>query len=99
MVVFHSKECRSIIFHNYNTVYNNYINLQKEASERKEKLQRLFNTYSIRCGTEFMERLHKHLDNFIKQQSHDPAWQKVEVFLSGHLVSIMTKGSKSLKSC
>ena len=57
----------------------------------------LFNTYSIHCGTEFMERLHKCLQYFIiKQQSHDPAWQKVEVILSGHRVSIMTKGNASL---
>ena len=51
-----------------------------------------FNVDSIGCGTEFMERLHKQLQYFIiKQQSQDPAWQKVEVILSGYLVSISLK--------
>ena len=66
------------------------MNLQEAAIEHKKMLQCSFNSYSIECGTEFMERLHKHLQYFIiKQQSHDPAWQKVEVILSGHLVSIL----------
>ena len=71
-----------------------YMNLQEAVIEREKMLKcsQKFNANFIGCGTEFMERLHKHLQYFIiKQQSHDPAWQKVEVILSGHLVSISLK--------
>ena len=86
-------------FHNNSTVYN-ITYLQEEARKRGEIVNDCsFNTYSIHCGTEFMERLHKRLQYFIcKNQSQYQAWQNVEIILSGHLVSIMIKGTPGLPS-
>ena len=46
-----------------------------------------FDSNCITPGTEFMARLSEHLQFFIrKQQTYDPAWQKMAVILSGHEV-------------
>ena len=44
-----------------------------------------FDSNCITPGTAFMARLSEHLQFFIrKQQTHDPAWQRMTVLLSGH---------------
>ena len=46
-----------------------------------------FDSNCITPGTEFMARLSEHLQFFIrKQQTYDPAWQRMTVVLSGHEV-------------
>ena len=46
-----------------------------------------FDSNCITPGTEFMARLSMHLQFFIrKQQTYDPAWQRMTVILSGHEV-------------
>ena len=48
-----------------------------------------FDSNCITPGTEFMARLHEHLKYFVnKKLSTDPAWQRVEVILSGQDVSV-----------
>ena len=48
-----------------------------------------FDSNSITPGTEFMARLHEQLKYFAnKKLATDPAWQKVQVILSGHNVSV-----------
>ena len=46
-----------------------------------------FDSNCITPGTPFMARLSEHLHFFVrKQQTHDPAWQRMTVILSGHEV-------------
>ena len=47
-----------------------------------------FDSNCITPGTPFMARLSEHLHFFVrKQQTHDPAWQRMTVILSGHEAS------------
>ncbi|CAH8483446.1 unnamed protein product [Heterobilharzia americana] len=44
-----------------------------------------FDPCLISPGTEFMERLHRHLVNFVENHvNHDADWQCIDVILSGH---------------
>jgi 5'-3' exoribonuclease 1 len=46
-----------------------------------------FDSNCITPGTDFMARLSTHLHFFVrKQQTSDPAWQRMTVILSGHEV-------------
>lgn len=48
-----------------------------------------FDSNCITPGTEFMARLHEQLKYFVnKKLATDPAWQRVDVILSGHCVSV-----------
>lgn len=63
--------------------------LEKLALSRGEDRQHdRFDSNCITPGTEFMERLHIALCDFVKSKvSVDPLWQKCRVILSGHNVS------------
>ena len=53
-------------------------------------LEPVFDKSSIKPGTKFMARLQECFKYFInKKLSTDPAWQNVEVILSGHHVCVM----------
>ncbi|KRZ07649.1 5'-3' exoribonuclease 1 [Trichinella zimbabwensis] len=66
----------------------------KEAADSKLKAVRKgevipdsepFDSNCITPGTEFMDRLHRHLKYFINLKlSSDPLWQNVDVYYSGH---------------
>ena len=68
----------------------------RDASEARAAAQRRgepapegepFDSNCITPGTPFMARLSEHLHFFVrKQQTSDPAWQRMTVILSGHEV-------------
>jgi hypothetical protein len=67
------------------------LNLQAEARARRqgEELpsQGLFDSNCITPGTEFMNRLDKHLKFFIRRKlATDPSWSKLKVLYSGYNV-------------
>ena len=71
----------------WNTVLYSY-HLQAVAKGTVLPKEERFDSNSITPGTEFMARLHEQLKYFInKKLATDPAWQKVDVILSGHCVS------------
>ncbi|VDO77362.1 unnamed protein product [Schistosoma mattheei] len=48
-----------------------------------------FDPCVISPGTEFMERLHRHIVTFVENHvNHDADWQCIDVILSGHDVSL-----------
>ena len=62
--------------------------IDKLAISRGEEKPERFDTNCITPGTEFMERLHNALCNFVKSKINaDPLWQKCRIILSGHNVS------------
>ncbi|CAH8447409.1 unnamed protein product [Schistosoma turkestanicum] len=59
--------------------------IAKENVKNNPSDAQIFDPCLISPGTEFMERLHRHLVTFVdKHVNHDADWQCIDIILSGH---------------